>query len=106
QSLSTPHRPPTPTLFPYTTLFRSVMCPAPVHRPTGDDRVVLHQHAVVEHGHPGGIPPRAVGREVRAVKHDVVRLPLAGRDIVFRSEEHTSELQSRFDVVCRLLLEK
>src|SRR5699024_12708394 len=77
-------RPPRSTLFPYTTLFRSVL----LRRPSGQgDRA----HARRDRGD-GQIPP-------------VFRPPpsAAGAD---RSEEHTSELQSRFDLVCRLLLEK
>src|SRR5207249_5313498 len=62
-------RPPSSTLFPYTTLFRSLQ-----QEPPG------------------------------AVQH-LVRDP-AGLIEPTRSEEHTSELQSRFDIVCRLLLEK
>src|SRR2546423_565826 len=54
------------------------MCPAAVHRPAGDDGIVLRQHPVVEDRDAGGIPHRAVGREVRPGKDDVVRLPLAG----------------------------
>src|SRR5436309_11989403 len=69
-------RPPRSTLFPYTTLFRS---------------------------------DRQVGREaVLGVDHHEARLG-AGRDELehlARSEEHTSELQSRENLVCRLLLEK
>src|SRR5437868_5275188 len=68
--------PPRSTLFPYTTLFRS--------------RIRCHQ------GHRVGV--RSDGR---AAGH-----PAAGRTCGLRSEEHTSELQSRFDLVCRLLLEK
>src|SRR5438067_9842955 len=67
-------RPPSSTLFPYTTLFRSTL----VHR----------RH------------------EFRAAPASVARMQqhvAAGR---MRSEEHTSELQSRFELVCRLLLEK
>src|SRR5437868_14424072 len=61
-------RPPRSTLFPYTTLFRSVV-------------------------------------EMQHVAGDF--FGEKGRDLLgFRSEEHTSELQSRFDLVCRLLLEK
>src|SRR5438105_10220194 len=69
-------RPPRSTLFPYTTLFRS--------------RERWREH-------PGGRPDRVVLRR----PHDG-----AGRLAVGRSEEHTSELQSRVDLVCRLLLEK
>src|SRR5438034_2090551 len=79
-------RPPRSTLFPYTTLFRS-----PLHR--------------LRHGELGhrlqrvpdvlGVVMRIVGRPD---PHVLVEVP--------RSEEHTSELQSHSDLVCRLLLEK
>src|SRR3712207_7072763 len=85
-------RPPRSTLFPYTTLFRS---PAELHAParaapTRLDRLLGHQGAAHNQSAPcvlwmaGRAPPR--------------RSP--------RSEEHTSELQSRQYLVCRLLLEK
>src|SRR2546428_3791767 len=72
-------RPPRSTLFPYTTLFRSDQHHRAVHS-------VAHQH--------------------RAGLHRDLRGEQAVRDRVARSEEHTSELQSRSDLVCRLLLEK
>src|SRR2546430_8133714 len=75
-------RPPRSTLFPYTTLFRS-----------GQRRllpVVVHEHAVA-----------AVER---ALRHGVEQAE--GRHHRARSEEHTSELQSQSNIVCRLLLEK
>src|SRR5438034_8131336 len=77
-------RPPRSTLFPYTTLFRSLV--------GADDA-------------DGVLPavPIAVG-DGRA-EEDAVLLLVAGIDH-FRSEEHTSELQSHSDLVCRLLLEK
>src|SRR5438105_11175908 len=71
-------RPPRSTLFPYTTLFRSDCC--------GDK--------------PRHDFPLPSGNE-RVLRTPSLRAPL---DI--RSEEHTSELQSRVDLVCRLLLEK
>src|SRR5699024_12408747 len=73
-----PWRPPRSTLFPYTTLFRS--------------RYTAAAHALDI----GGTVAR-LGEEMnhRAIMPEVIR-----------SEEHTSELQSRFDLVCRLLLEK
>src|SRR5437879_6966546 len=80
-------RPPTTTLFPYTTLFRSRQEPVPVRaqpvlEQLGERRVVLH----VDHlGHLGGA---------------------ALAELLERSEEHTSELQSPMYLVCRLLLEK
>src|SRR5207244_12867762 len=90
---STTRRPPTSTLFPYTTLFRSR--PEQVHLPERRcDRV---DHAAV-------LPllgiKRREGAEARG--HVVHR----ARQIGARSEEHTSELQSPDHLVCRLLLEK
>src|SRR3712207_8984526 len=78
-------RPPRSTLFPYTTLFRSVVR-AVRHRPAGGD---------------GLWDP---GDRVRGRRPDRFGRPRRhGRP---RSEEHTSELQSRQYLVCRLLLEK
>src|SRR5438132_5186052 len=81
ESFSTAHPAPTPTLFPYTTLFRSDSCRHPCQ--LGDDR---------ERAALGSGPAVADLR------------PAAGNP--HRSEEHTSELQSHSDLVCRLLLEK
>src|SRR3712207_7701434 len=92
-------RPPRSTLFPYTTLFRSVAAadgprarPAPRHR-RGSDRPLRR-------------PAPRFGPRGRPYGPD--RLPRAGalRPGEVRSEEHTSELQSRQYLVCRLLLEK
>src|SRR2546428_6269663 len=79
-------RPPRSTLFPYTTLFRShpfgILATEDRIRRTRDD-----------------------GRRTNRIQNQFVRRPSS---VVFcpRSEEHTSELQSRSDLVCRLLLEK
>src|SRR3712207_7025850 len=81
-------RPPRSTLFPYTTLFRSLGCPQGNSRLGGPGGHRL-QHAADGHGR------GAVGR---------VLDQQGGQDR--RSEEHTSELQSRQYLVCRLLLEK
>src|SRR5437588_8092546 len=76
-------RPPRSTLFPYTTLFRS-----------GPDRSFRCPS--------GGLSRRGeAGRGVRRASVDA-GVPL----VALRSEEHTSELQSHSDLVCRLLLEK
>src|SRR2546427_1285792 len=84
-------RPPRSTLFPYTTLFRSPLCEAPRPRERhGRDR--LRPRAA------GGKPGDRVG-ETRGAR--ARRAP--GEQ---RSEEHTSELQSQSNLVCRLLLEK
>src|SRR5438067_4412126 len=92
------------TLFPYTTLFRSVE-PA---RKVGLDRRPGDVQQVRQPGQrllvPAADEGLAPGREQHA---DAVTLPSAHPvGEVLRSEEHTSELQSRFDLVCRLLLEK
>src|SRR3712207_6909162 len=90
-------QPPRSTLIPYTTLFRSrghrhAGQPAG-HRPGEGREVVVHVHREAVHGDPP--------REVDADGGD-----LAVFDPHARSEEHTSELQSRQYLVCRLLLEK
>src|SRR2546421_7961062 len=83
-------RPPRSTLFPYTTLFRS-------HVARGVALDALGALGDLE-GHGGGDVDG--DRDVVDEEH----VGLAVRDK--RSEEHTSELQSRSDLVCRLLLEK
>src|SRR5438270_2312502 len=78
-------RPPTSTLFPYTTLFRSVLI------------VQVKVEVVFAQGEPvrrGFQPPPEIVREARQRRPSL------------RSEEHTSELQSQSNLVCRLLLEK
>src|SRR3712207_8759606 len=89
-------RPPRSTLFPYTTLFRSEE-DAPAD-------VVERRPSFVEHGglERVGVAPHVVrGDELRQLE-DGADLGVEG----VRSEEHTSELQSRQYLVCRLLLEK
>src|SRR3712207_7241899 len=89
-------RPPRSTLFPYTTLFRSQ------HGHLGREALGDHEPGRVhEHGE------RAAGRRVErtgAARRQDVDLARAERDR--RSEEDTSELQSRPNLVCRLLLLK
>src|SRR2546428_7490171 len=82
-------RPPRSTLFPYTTLFRSSLA---VKRP-GDRRFPQAPHTHRDPHHHQD-PPAPHG----ALLSSPAPSP--------RSEEHTSELQSRSDLVCRLLLEK
>src|SRR3712207_7991714 len=88
-------RPPRSTLFPYTTLFRSV---------AGADEVGGGDHA--GEGVVVGEPPVVVAGVGNARGRDVVQTHDAALPRVQRSEEHTSELQSRQYLVCRLLLEK
>src|SRR2546422_6113673 len=88
-------RPPRSTLFPYTTLFRSEGRPGVVdadHGRAGDLRGVA--------GEPDG------GVAVDGAGLAGLRPTVAGQHPATRSEEHTSELQSRLHLVCRLLLEK
>src|SRR3712207_7823915 len=75
-------RPPRSTLFPYTTLFRSPSCA---------EAGVL------------GVLPGIIG-SIQAL--ETIKIILDLGDTLTRSEEHTSELQSRQYLVCRLLLEK
>src|SRR5437867_7473974 len=93
-------RPPTPTLFPYTTLFRSALTVLPQIAP---EARVLHAHD----WHTGLAPVylRTVfaGEPLHRRLGSVLSVHNAGFQ---RSEEHTSELQSPYDLVCRLLLEK
>src|SRR2546430_11437815 len=88
-------RPPRSTLFPYTTLFRSHVLPE-----------------LVRHARRDGVGGAALEELVLERRHQLVDLladrlaqivGLGGRS---RSEEHTSELQSQSNLVCRLLLEK
>src|SRR3712207_8939778 len=90
-------RPPRSTLFPYTTLFRS---------DHGDRARGLRPGDVRRRDLPEG---RRSAREVRRPDRDArarARQGPGGRQPAVRSEEHTSELQSRQYLVCRLLLEK
>src|SRR5437763_9746276 len=85
-------RPPRSTLFPYTTLFRSRRR----RRVNGRRRETEHLLPVRRRG--SGRERILEGYDARAVE------PVVG--VQFRSEEHTSELQSPMYLVCRLLLEK
>src|SRR3712207_8725541 len=99
-------RPPRSTLFPYTTLFRSVPVEVPTiaveppRSPAQMDRAVKG----LVTGRYGWIVFTSVNA-VKAVREKFVELGLDARAFA-RSEEHTSELQSRQYLVCRLLLEK
>src|SRR2546428_1847878 len=85
-------RPPRSTLFPYTTLFRSILAKPQLF---------------------GGVPIGEEGyKGIRQtmlgfyMQDDFKMSPRLTLNLGLRSEEHTSELQSRSDLVCRLLLEK
>src|SRR5260221_2336768 len=81
-------RPPRSTLFPYTTLFRSRKTPDPLQPmcPVGRNLVITNAPSA-----PNAMPANVTASASRNTR---------------RSEEHTSELQSHSDLVCRLLLEK
>src|SRR5689334_24843096 len=92
-------RPPRSTLFPYTTLFRSLTLSSstpPVREPPPKANSSASSYS------PSGRPSRNSSRSSEE------RCAHTCRHATFptRSEEHTSELQSQFHLVCRLLLEK
>src|SRR5690606_41411886 len=89
-------RPPTSPLFPYTTLFRSLECPGEAGPVRGAETLLA---LAVQDVDAFVIRGELVGDLAGAVRGVVV-------DHEDRSEEHTSELQSRENLVCRLLLEK
>src|SRR2546426_7704586 len=86
-------RPPRSTLFPYTTLFRSI----------NPQSLAKYRQALFQ-------TTLAGGYVVLTLRRDEVeragRVLINGKNIMERSEEHTSELQSPCNLVCRLLLEK
>src|SRR3712207_7782357 len=99
-------RPPRSTLFPYTTLFRSEGTEVGgLHHPARVDVAGLHVLGHPVYGREGALHRDAFdpGDEDRAVVLDGDVDPVL---VLERSEEHTSELQSRQYLVCRLLLEK
>src|SRR2546426_9397239 len=101
-------RPPRSTLFPYTTLFRSQAEPAEEMRETDGRRHL----AAVDRAQPLGLTPALDERLVARLERNLGRVRPEDRVDVARggahprSEEHTSELQSPCNLVCRLLLEK
>src|SRR3712207_8520602 len=97
-------RPPRSTLFPYTTLFRSVV-EAGGRRPVPRERGARARRALPVAGGAGeGLAARVREVESEAAEDRLEAVALV--EVEVRSEEHTSELQSRQYLVCRLLLEK
>src|SRR3712207_8494751 len=91
-------RPPRSTLFPYTTLFRSARtAPSAARSRSASRRMRI-----------GFLPPSSSEQPIsRSAQPFAISLPVAVEPVKqMRSEEHTSELQSRQYLVCRLLLEK
>src|SRR5688572_32318187 len=99
------HRPPKSTLFPYTTLFRSFQ-----RKDGGSDPDGRHFHGETRQNdtHASKTDPDA--KLYRRSQRGEARLAYLGHIVIEnrhgRSEEHTSELQSQSNLVCRLLLEK
>src|SRR2546425_7817042 len=90
-------RPPRSTLFPYTTLFRSLLVVANHVQPAP-----AASHGGLDHQRIAG--PRGEAQRLRRIGYPLmVKASMGGGG---RSEEHTSELQSLAYLVCRLLLEK
>src|SRR5687768_18008231 len=94
-------RPPRSTLFPYTTLFRSQR----LHHPSPLEQRAVIGNDVVDLADAGEPSPRFLARVLAPVEREAARAGAAASRST-RSEEHTSELQSRLHLVCRLLLEK
>src|SRR2546422_3335983 len=92
-------RPPRSTLFPYTTLFRSGRRPLPTERVR--EGLALGGKELGAVGQQPADDASVLFRQA-GVNEDLCEKGVLGR----RSEEHTSELQSRLHLVCRLLLEK
>src|SRR5260370_29166599 len=86
-------RPPRSTLFPYTTLFRSLYTERLI---MSGDLTVAETEALTEKFH----------AKLQAALEEVKTSPPKSIGMQLRSEEHTSELQSHLNLVCRLLLEK
>src|SRR5438477_905425 len=91
-------RPPTSTLFPYTTLFRS-----------GTDEDLMQSSDPLINAFDLGSDPLKFGMERMQMAEEVLK-SISEKGVEegegYRSEEHTSELQSHVNLVCRLLLEK
>src|SRR3712207_7490872 len=87
-------RPPRSTLFPYTTLFRSIFYFSPQDSESLHFALCIYNFTTQATNQSGHIINTATGDVIQLLPRD------------FRSEEHTSELQSRQYLVCRLLLEK
>src|SRR2546422_11495724 len=99
-------RPPRSTLFPYTTLFRSDMITEPTDFQSRLRVLLGLQGAVLtdeEMSHTAECYAKCPGKEHWDVREYAQRIGLGAREYrVVRSEEHTSELQSRLHLVCRL----
>src|SRR2546430_9439268 len=89
--------PPRSTLFPYTALFRS---------PQGDKLIRGEDHCGIVDAYISRVEKGRLEVKKRIPKEDLAKQMPVRHDLSKRSEEHTSELQSQSNLVCRLLLEK
>src|SRR3712207_8710963 len=98
-------RPPRSTLFPYTTLFRSLPSDLGIHKLSPREAEVLR---CLMQGEPNKVIARKCDVTEATVKVHIKAIlrKIGASNRTQRSEEHTSELQSRQYLVCRLLLEK
>src|SRR2546430_13090548 len=94
-------RPPRSTLFPYTTLFRSNMAPENAEAAFNPKNGTARCEGLKAKGLLAATAPVEQAREAQRIINNYKILPEQNR-----SEEHTSELQSQSNLVCRLLLEK
>src|SRR2546430_4196569 len=92
-------RPPRSTLFPYTTLFRSPLGLSPQH--TGGNTLLMYAQTTT-----AGIDNFHRATPFHRAASDASKKRKSPTRALRRSEEHTSELQSQSNLVCRLLLEK
>src|SRR5207249_6385025 len=97
-----PRPSPYPTLFPYTTLFRSSSSFGKFRGLIFRVRIINPLASLICSGDASA----SFVTETRTLRRSAQTLRLTSSGCFSRSEEHTSELQSRFDIVCRLLLEK
>src|SRR2546427_9357453 len=91
-------RPPRSTLFPYTTLFRSIPSFAKVAGPLNFELVAVSDIWNRRREEGAAYIAKLTGKQVAVARNN--------DELYDRSEEHTSELQSQSNLVCRLLLEK
>src|SRR5260370_7016313 len=92
-------RPPRSTLFPYTTLFRSQLIG--FGGESGFVQAEIICEKIIERFHAG-----IIGGILEKFRAELLRETDDFKEMAVRSEEHTSELQSHLNLVCRLLLEK
>src|SRR5690606_39558649 len=96
-------RPPRYTLFPYTTLFRSFLvgCNQESNELTKEELETIYREEVQKE-----LEKAKKAEETEVIEEDSANVEAEVTPESSRSEEHTSELQSRENLVCRLLLEK